>query len=253
MTLGSVFESSSHSLVVAAVGRADTEVVVKVQVPHRESEHEAAALAHFDGDGAVRLLDSADDGHSLLLERCRPGRPLAAADPEAALGVFVDLLPRLWRPAGAPFRSVEDEVAHWAVSLPHSWEGAGRPCPRRLVEAALDELAGLAASQGERVLVHQDLHAGNVLSARRRPWLVIDPKPLLAERAFAVAPIVRGAELGAERRDVLRRLDRLADELALDRRRCLGWTLGQSMAWGFDGRRALGHHLQVATWLEALV
>jgi streptomycin 6-kinase len=29
-----------------------------------------------------------------------------------------------------------------------------------------------------------DLHAGNVLAARREPWLVIDPKPFVGDPAF---------------------------------------------------------------------
>lgn len=47
-----------------------------------------------------------------------------------------------------------------------------------------------------QVLLHQDLHADNVLRAGREPWLVIDPKPLTGEREFGVAPIVRSFELG---------------------------------------------------------
>ena len=61
----------------------------------------------------------------------------------------------------------------------------------------------LAGTQGELVLVHQDLHGENVLAAEREPWLVIDPKPLAAEREFAVAPIVRSVELGDSKRDAL--------------------------------------------------
>ena len=67
----------------------------------------------------------------------------------------------------------------------------------------------LRDTQGEQVLLHQDLHAENVLAAGREPWLVIDPKPLAGEREFAVAPIVRGTELGHSKRDVLHRLERL--------------------------------------------
>ena len=67
----------------------------------------------------------------------------------------------------------------------------------------------LAPTQGEQVLVNQDLHGENVLAAEREPWLVIDPKPLAGEREFSVASIVRSSELGHSKRDVLYRLDRL--------------------------------------------
>ena len=74
---------------------------------------------------------------------------------------------------------------------------------------------------------------------------MIDPKPLAGEREFGIAAIVRGTELGHSKRDVLRRLDRLTSELALDRERARGWALGQTIAWG------IGHaeHVDVARWL----
>ena len=36
------------------------DVVLKVQFPDREAEHEAEALRVWDGDGAVRLLEHED-------------------------------------------------------------------------------------------------------------------------------------------------------------------------------------------------
>jgi streptomycin 6-kinase len=99
------------------------------------------------------------------------------------------------------------------------------------------------------VLVHQDLHAGNVLRAEREPWLAIDPKPLAGEREFGVAAIVRGAELGHSRGAVIRRLDRLCGALGLDRERARRWTLAQTIAWAFDGGQVIHGHIEVAQWL----
>jgi streptomycin 6-kinase len=232
-------------LVAPGVTSAGEEVVLKVQEPHRESEHEADALRLWDGDGAVRLLDEEPDEYALLLERCLPGTPLSAADAETALDVFVELLPRLWKPAGSPFRSLAAEAAWWADSLEDTWERFGRPFERRLLDAALEALQQLPRTQGPQVLLHQDLHGDNVLAAQREPWLAIDPKPLVGEREFGVAPIVRSRELGHSRRDVLARFDRLVSELGLDRERARGWTIGQTIAWGF-GFEA---HADVARWL----
>jgi streptomycin 6-kinase len=224
------------------------EVVLKVQTPHRESEHEAAALELWDGDGAVRLLAHDPERHALLLERCVPATPLASVGQEAALEVLVSLLPRLWKPAAAPFRSLAEEAAWWLVQLPRTWEEAGRQFERRLLDASLEALAELAPTQGEQVLLHQDLHGDNVLAAEREPWLVIDPKPLVGEREFAVAPIVRSVELGHSRRDVLYRLDRLTSELGLDRERARGWTIGQTIAWSV-GSEYHETHVETARWL----
>ena len=228
------------SLVVAA-----EDAVLKLQFPDRESEHEAAALLALDGDGAVRLLAHDADRHALLIERARPGTHLTAAGQETTLDVFVELLPRLWKPAGLRFRPLADEAAWWIDYLPRGWEHVGRPFERALLDKVIGTLRDLCATQGEPVLLNQDLHAGNILSAEREPWLVIDPKPLAGEREFAVAPLVRGWELGHSKAATLRRFDRLTAELGLDRERAGGWAAGQAIAWGIDQPS----HVEVARWL----
>jgi streptomycin 6-kinase len=118
------------------------------------------------------------------------------------------------------------------------------------VDAAVEFLTVLPPTQPESVLVHQDLHGGNVLAAQREPWLAIDPKPVAGERAFALAPVVRSAELGHARAAVHRRLDHLAAETGVDRERARGWAVGQTLAWAFaDDGGALPHHVDVARWL----
>jgi streptomycin 6-kinase len=93
------------------------------------------------------------------------------------------------------------------------------------------------------------LHADNVLAAEREPWLVIDPKPLAGEREFAIAPIVRGKELGHDARSLRRRLDRLTAELGLDRERARRWALAQAIAWSGLSSDVHPGHLDVARWL----
>jgi streptomycin 6-kinase len=222
-----------------------TPAVLKVIYPHRESEHEADALELWDGDGAVRLVAYDPERWAMVLERCEPGTPLSAVEPEAALDVLVGLAPRLWKPAGRPFHTLADEAAWWLEYMPHQWNGRYE---RRLLDAAVDALSSLAPTQGEQVLVHQDFHGDNVLAAEREPWLVIDPKPLLAEREFGIAGVVRSPELGHTKRQVLRRLDRLTSELGLDRERARGWTIGQTIAWS-GGDDPVEEHVEVVRWL----
>ena len=217
--------------------------VLKVQFPDRESEHEADALELLDGDGAVRLLARDDERRALLLERCVPGRALHGQ--EDAFDVILGLLPRHWKPASGRIHTLADEAAWWASSLEDEWNELGRPCERRLLDAALDAMRELPPTQGEQVLVNQDLHPDNVLAAGREPWLVIDPKPLIGEREFSAAPVVRAPELGHGRPEVLERFDRVTGELGLDRERARGWTIAQSVAWGLEHEP----HLEVARWL----
>jgi streptomycin 6-kinase len=224
--------------------------VLKLIFPHRESRHEADALERWNGDGAVRLLARDDARWAMLIERCEPGTKLADAAVEDPLAVLVELLPRLWKATSSPFRSLTDEAAWWTSYLPRRWEEFGRPFDRRLLDAAIEALTSLAPTQGEQVLLHQDLHGANVLAAEREPWLVIDPKPLLGEREFGLAPIVRSSELGHSRIAVLGRLDRLTSDLGLDRDRARGWAIGQTVAWSFDPD-CVEDHAETAGWLLA--
>jgi streptomycin 6-kinase len=232
---------------VLPVRRADgSDAVLKVQFPHRECVHEAAALRCWDGNGAVRLLDHDAGHHALLLERCVPGDHLAAVGGPAALDALVDMMPRLWIPATAPFDTLADEAGRWGEHLadPESRAGAADD----LVDIAIGLLRDLAASATESVLLHQDLHAENVLAATREPWLAIDPKPLVGDRAFSAAPVVRSSELGTSRSDVFYRLDRLCGDLDLDRSRAIGWTVAQTVAWRVDSTQpAWGD--QLVRWL----
>jgi streptomycin 6-kinase len=225
-----------------------TAAVLKLIYPHREAVHEAAALRVWDGDGAVRLLEYDAERWAMLIERCEPGTLLAVADAETALDVLVGLLPRLWRAVDEDFHTLADEAAWWIRDLPVEWERAGRPFERELLDEVIDTLDALSGSQGDQVLLHQDLHTDNVLAAQREPWLVIDPKPLVGEREFAVAPIVRDYVLGHSRPAVERRLDRLTSELGLDRERARGWTVGQTVAWMFESTQ-LRKHLETVRWL----
>ena len=249
LKLGQSYDPGAAGHVVRAELPDGTPAVLKLVYPHREAAHEAAALTLWNGDGAVQLYEHDEERWAMLVERCEPGTNLAELGADAALDVIVGLLPRLWKPADEPFRPLAEEAAWWASYLPSEWDRMGRPFDRSLLDATADALLELSATQGEHVLLHQDLHGDNVLAAHREPWLAIDPKPLVGEREFAVAPIVRSFELGDTKRDVVYRLDRLTSELGLDRERARWWTIGQTLAWSsLDGTLLVGH-LQTAQWL----
>lgn len=247
--LGEPFADSSVSLVLPAELPDGWPVVLKLQFPHRESEHEAEALEHWRGDGAVQLVAHDVSRNALLIERCLPGAHLSTEDPDEVIDVLADLLPRLGKPADKPFTTLREEAALWRQGLVRRWKAAGRPFERRLLDAASEALRDLADTQGEQVLIHQDLHGDNVLAAEREPWLAIDPKPVVGEREFAVAPVVRSYEFGHSRAAVRRRLDRLSSELGLDRERARLWSFAQTLAWAFEGTSVLPRHVETARWL----
>jgi streptomycin 6-kinase len=249
LRLEAPYQESYVSIVFPVAVADGSPAVLKVQFPHPECAYEAEALRRWNGEGAVRLFAHDPVHHALLMERCEPGDPLSGINADEALEVFTDLLPRLWIDADKPFMSLHDESIGWVEQLPSSWERSGRPFEIELLNAALEALDVLRGTQGEQVLLHQDLHGDNVLRAKREPWLVIDPKPLVGEREFTLAPIVRAYEFGHSRKCVVDRLDKLTSALGLDRERARLWALAQTLAWAFEGDHALGRHVDTARWL----
>lgn len=233
LRLGDPYEYAYVSLAVRAELPDGTRAVLKVGFPHRESEHEPDALAHYDGRGAVRLLAHDRDRHAMLLERCEPGTSLweLRGGERESFRLAAEVLGRLWRPParGHSFRPIAEDAARWADLLPERWERLGGPFERALVDETVAAFRELAPTQGELVVCHQDFHRGNVLRAEREPWLAIDPKPVVAEREFDTAALIRDG-----RGDLRWRLDFLAAELDLDRERMRRWALAHTVAWGFD-------------------
>ena len=186
LSLGAPFDGSDGSCAwVAPAMRADgTRAVLKLGMPQMEAAHELQGLHFWDGDPTVRLLESDASLNAMLLEQCEPGTGLGEL-PEPEQDVIVaGLLRRLWRRPAAPhpFRPLSVMTAHWAdetMAAASKW-----PADRGMIQEGLRLLAELPRSASNDVLLATDLHAGNVLRAQREPWLVIDPKPFVGDRAY---------------------------------------------------------------------
>jgi streptomycin 6-kinase len=231
LTVAEPYAGSLVALAAPATRADGTPAVVKISFPHWESEHEAAALRHWGGDGAVRLLDEWPERRALLLERCLPGTALLDLPEDEGYPIAVSVLRKLnarAAPERTPIRPFAETARRWAIQLPHRWERAGRPFERALLDAALEALEELPPTQGNLVVCSQDFHRGNVLRAQREPWLAIDPKPVLAEREFSAVALLRD---GPGR--IAWRLDFVASEVGLDRDRTRRWSLAHTIAWSF--------------------
>ena len=159
----------------------------------------------------------------MLIERCSPGTQLWELPDDQATEIAAGVLERLWIPADRPFRRLEDEAARWADELPRSG------LDRKLVDRAVSFIREAAPTQRESVLLHQDFHGGNVLESSRG-WLAIDAKPLVGEREFDTASLIRDRR-PASKAQLERRLDYLVERLRLDPERTRGWALTHALAW----------------------
>jgi streptomycin 6-kinase len=243
LSIGEPLPGGVIGYTVGAVRGGATPVVLKISYPDGWFAEETAALVHWDGNGAIELIDH-DPRGAQLLERAEPGTSLLEmADEDAALGLAADQLERLWIPDPGGITSLASEVARWASTMAARHDEQGPPFERALVHEAVGLIRDLSPRQHEQVLLHGDLHLGNVLAAEREPWLVIDPKPLIGEREFDAIALVRdkGEELAAEPEAggerVQRRFDLLCERLQLDRGRVKGWAVAVAIdyaLWDFE-------------------
>lgn len=186
------------------------------------SEHEHLVLRRWNGDGAVRLLRADPHRRALLLERVRPGSLEGVSDIDACDAVAA-LYRRLHVPAMPQLPSLSSLLEQWADefgALPRS-----AAIPHRLVEQAVTLCRDLAA-QPDGVVLHGDLHYGNVLAADREPWLAISPKPVNGDPHYEVAPML------------WHRWDEVADNVRFGVQRRF---FGLVDAAGFDDDRARGY------------
>lgn len=235
LEVGEPAAEPSYALVVNA-RQGDRETVLKLGVPNRELNGEIAALRLFEGRGAVRLFDSDSSVGALLLERLIPGSPLWKLDDEVTAPIVASVMKRLWRrpPPGHAFVSIDD----WALGferLRTRFGGNTGPLPAAGVERAESTISN--RDRRNDVVLHGDLHHGNVLSAGRR-WLAIDPKGVVGPRELEA-----GAYLRNPIKDVLaskdpqqrlkRRIAILTEALGMDPVAVLEWAHAQAMlsAW----------------------
>ena len=226
----------SYNYVTAATRADGTPVVLKVGYPNPELLSEIAALRVYNGRGVCRLLAADEAQGAFLLERVLPGVTLdTLPDDDAATIIAAQVMGQLWQPA--PANHAFPNLARWTEAIlqlrPH-FGGATGPFPARLVDTAVALRAELLADDVTPLLLHGDCHHYNVLTAQRQPWLAIDPKGVVGDPAYEPASLLYNPiQTFPTRPDMphllRRRLDILAETLAIDRARLLRWGIVQNV------------------------
>jgi streptomycin 6-kinase len=257
LRIGDLFEGSNVSFVWAAWRADGTPVVLKINFPEPEGEFEAEALRQWDGRGAARLVEEDKATRTLLIERCEPGDQLWNVSEAEAMPIAAGVLRQLHVPAlpDSPILPLAEVARRWAVDIPRRWESLGRPFEAEMIEH-FGGIERLLDSGVEPVVLHQDLHGGNILRSGSH-WVAIDPKPLVGDPAFDTASLLRDRheELFADPDPVGRlqgRIDLLAAELDLDPDRMLEWAIIHALAWGVDEDRTYESNVACARLLTEL-
>jgi streptomycin 6-kinase len=240
---GPPLHGGSCSWVAPATLPDGTPVIVKIGWPHREMLGEPVALRLWNGGGAVRLLDHSPARHALVLQRCVPGRELAASPvpDDEALHAGCAVLRRLWRaplPAPGELESLAEVAAEWADLIEDRMARLRPGYDPGLVALGASLMRSLPGSAGAAVVLHGDLNPGNILS-HGEDWLAIDPKPMTGDPAYDPWPLL--SQVGGTFDDPapLHRAGavRVAGELGIDAGRMVRWSLArrvEAALWSAD-------------------
>ncbi|QEU91477.1 aminoglycoside phosphotransferase family protein [Streptomyces kanamyceticus] len=240
LTVERVHVPGGRSSLVLLVRQADdTPAVLKLVPPRSRPESERAALAHWNGLGAARLLDPAASDGALLVERLHRDVSVRTLPEAKALLEAAGTLRRLWvePPAGHRFETVAERTGRQAAAMRASADAEVAP----LVSAAISAREELLAAEPEARLLHGTFRQSKVLAGDRVPWLAVGPDPVVGEPAFDLARLVRdrvedliASPSGAS--ITRRRVKKLAESLEVDQERLRGWTLFRAVE---SGARAL--------------
>ncbi|MBF4992847.1 phosphotransferase [Arthrobacter gandavensis] len=252
------------SLVLPVLTAGGAPAVLKLPFPHPEAESEAPALQLWSGRGAVRLLDRDPAGSALLLERLDPETSLLqvpVAEAVQAWGRLVRELaiPEAEDPEWAGIPSAAERAEQLSDELPAEWEALGRPFERWLLEEALAvcQTRGVVGRRSSRdVLVHADLHFGNVLARPGGGWAAIDPQAVCGEVEYAVAPMLWNRlgdlESGAPERSLVQRLHGLCEAGGLDIQAAFEWSILREVANALEYLRGgMPADAQRSVWVAA--
>jgi streptomycin 6-kinase len=215
------FGGLSYNYVAPATLTDGTAAVLKVFFPDDAAfAAEVEALRIYDGDGVVRLLALDESRRAMLLERALPGTDLWPLPSSQQIEIAAAMMRRLWRtpPPGCTLPPASEEVDRMVALAPQRARGDFPLHRVTRAKAIFDEIE----ASSETVVLHDDLHQANVLTAQREPWLVIDPHGLVGPPAWDTIQFILNViwpEPSSEerRRQIARHIDAFSDALSLDR------------------------------------
>jgi streptomycin 6-kinase len=209
----------------------------------------------------VRVLEAARDDRVVLMERVIPGETLWHTSIDDALKALVSVMTKLRTvpPKGHSFPAARSYHRAWPNHR-RLYGGVG-PIDADLFEIGERLFIELCDSSAAPVVLHGDLHYGNVLSSDRESWLAIDPKGLAGEPSYEVGDLFRNRvdelygsadPVGAMRR----RVETVGELSGFDRERIRGWALAQAVlseVWTADDPSRASHvDLRAARLLHSI-
>ncbi len=217
----------------------DKHIVIKLGLGIDGLKQEAAALKAFSRFGGTINVKLAEDG-LLILEKVTPGNSLKEYFLERdneAISIAVKVMKKLHKAPVSIIHRLKSgdsfpRIKEWLKPLNNNYD----EIPPHYLEKARYARKHLLLDSMDKVLLHGDLHHGNILY-NGSEWVAIDPKGVIGEQAYEVAAFIRNPidevlALNDPVRLTINRIIRFGDLLRLPRFRILDWCFIQALlAW----------------------
>ncbi|MCX2453746.1 hypothetical protein OQX61_20920 [Pedobacter sp. PLR] len=218
-----------------------------LKIPIAEEERRASFLmVHWAGNGAVRVLQHSRD--ALLMERASGQRSLGkmvldGADDEASR-IICGVVAKLHEAVVLPTLALIP-LPEWFKSLFFAGDQLGgvfsqcAEIARFLLKDPIDE-----------VVLHGDIHHGNILDGGDLGWLAIDPKALYGERGFDYANLFCNPEMtiAIQQGRLAQQVKVVSKAANLDPKRLLQWIIawsGLSASWMLEDAMRIDQKLML--------
>lgn len=194
-------------------------------------------MVWWNGNGAAKVLAHA--AGAILLERATGAGSLAdmswSGNDAQACRIICHAASRLHLPRNASTPALTPLLYWFRCLAPAAKKHVG------ILTHCAEVANVLLSSPQNEVVLHGDLHHGNILDFGTKGWLAIDPKGLVGERGFDYANIFTNPDLADPTKPVAIEPERFAQrvnivsEIArIERQRLLMWIIawcGLSSAW----------------------
>jgi len=186
LTVERPFPNLSYNFVAPCICESG-EAVLKIAPPLNNPEifNEARFLQMANGKGAVKLLKIDESRRAIVLERLSPGanlKEVCRADEPEAVTIAIKIMRKILKepPEISAFRRFED----WFEVFE---KAANTKFPDEFISKASRFYEELSSASKRKFLIHGDLHHENILSAKREPFLAIDPKGIIGDIGYEIA------------------------------------------------------------------
>lgn len=252
LRLEGLLPSGASSVVLAVADRTGAPAALKITPDGPFLSRQAGMLRHLAPTGRVPLvLEEASAYGAILMERVEPSRTLDdSRDAPPTPAEWADLLADLHATTTDGVTDVlrqRCEDMFRRIGARQATERVSTHISREVWGRAVEDCLSLLETDREQVVIHGDLHLGNVLRSEDRGLVVIDPKLCVGDRCFDMVDFV---VTNGTADQMVQRAAELAPLVGMDLDRLLRWSRVNAVVTAISRTAWSGPDDWTATLLE---